>query len=125
MKKTRRTLSAHPLGIKHGNEQIYHDFLIKQCIYNPDAPMSWNILPTFRLKITQYSMEDIGIHGDFPTFTLTKITQIFHNNGGAGLVYHLSSPVVKGVSSTPSIFINLPMGKRWEKDIYGFPSTLW
>ena len=48
----------------------------------------------------------------------------FHNNGGAGLVYHLSSPVVKGVSSTPSIFINLPMRKRWEKDIYGFPSTM-
>ena len=35
--------------------------------------MSWNILPTFRLKITQYSMEDTGIHGDFPTELFKKM----------------------------------------------------
>ena len=74
--------------------------------------MSWDMLPTFRLQITQYSMEDIGIHGDFPTFTL-KNHPDFHNNGGAGLVYHLSSfTCCSRVLFNPLyFFINLPMGK--------------
>ena len=74
--------------------------------------MSWNILPTFRLKITQYSMEDTGIHGDFPTFTLTKITQISTIMEGPvwyTIYHHLLS---KGFLQPPLFSSTY----QWEKD---------